>query len=1287
MNGWRERASSGFAWFRGPRGLWTTVIVVVLLAVLWLMPRRIDRLVTVDGQYIGPAPAGSPTRQVAWEPAEVIEIEVRDGDESADLIAPRLVGDGQLLYFTRRGPDGQINIFRSRRVGGEWTRAEPITDLNSPANDIGPVVSTDGRTLYFFSNRKGGHGGYDLYVSRREASGWSVPQNLGDAVNSEANEFAPALSPDGLHLFFSSDRTGVDADRQSEWTVTIRRPRHGPDFDLYEASRGSAGEAFASVRPLRGLNRPGSNEGAPFVSPDGGFLYFASNRVARRGEPVNLDLYRARWKGGGFGAPENLGPMINTESDETEPGVSAEGFRLVFATNRDGRDRLYQSVAREIELHQEWDSSRLDAMWLIVRGLWDRAIWITLLVAGMFAVLLWSRGWLWRRATASRFVFGSVMFHLLVMLALFLWKIDAVVDVLAEVVQDWETSTDLVDDNQHKSQEDGRESYEKVDELQSLDDSPTPEVTRQVTEALSVPLRTESLLPQVPLRQVQSLPAEMVLRVAPEAIPTETATRPLEPLQRRRRTPPKTSVAMLETSSDAILPPAETVVQETRVTTEATAVQRQPNPVRRRVPRRPRSTAPAPVTVSPAEVPVAVSKPPNASEDTPRDVAVARNNRVASATAVPATVVGTAETPEAIQAPREQRLQVFDGSLPRESTVVMKQGVTGQLVDRPAPRMAEAPMTDQAMRAVAAIPRLRTAPPRRKVESNRSRLVALRTAAGVVSDVILETETTAKSTAESGVQVADVTLSRNIPRRRRRAEAAAAGLVPDDPDPSTPAGVEIEVAESADVTATVAASPSVTRSVDRRRRPTSVTSTSAVGAEILDRTPAAERAADIGNLLAANRGLDRTPASTAVRLRTPREVTGPVRRVPARVIIGDPGQVDNNKSPDFGPLVSRLDRRRARASRVALGVDNVGLRALFTLRQGDTRRKYIKLFGGSDESEEAVNRGLVWLAAHQFQDGHWSLDRFHERCKGQHPNCSGAGKVRSDTAATGMALMPFLAAGHTHLSGQYQKVVAKGIEWLVGQQKGNGDLLSKGDAVHAHMYSHGIASIALCEAYGMTEDLQLKAASEKALGFIVKAQNSSTGGWRYTPGESGDTSVVGWQMMALKSGEMSGLPIPPRTIELLDTWLRRVEANQPVGGLFGYTNRGVKPSMTAEGLLCLQFMGVDRDDPRMRAGADFLMKNLPNRNQQKTSYYWYYATQVMYHMQGKYWLAWNEPLRKTLVSTQQTTGQMAGTWTPADNWETQGGRIYATAMKLLVLEVYYRHLPLYDQLDDELDDE
>ena len=123
--------------------------------------------------------------------------------------------------------------------------------------------------------------------------------------------------------------------------------------------------------------------------------------------------------------------------------------------------------------------------------------------------------------------------------------------------------------------------------------------------------------------------------------------------------------------------------------------------------------------------------------------------------------------------------------------------------------------------------------------------------------------------------------------------------------------------------------------------------------------------------------------------------------------------------------------------------------------------------------------------------------------------------------------------------------------------------------------------------------------------------------------------------------------------------------------------------MTAEGLLCLQFMGtVSRNDPRMLAGADFLLSRLPRSDQKNTSYYWYYATQVMYHMQGKYWESWNESLRDQLVATQVKNGQLAGTWDPSDQWEKSGGRVYSSSLKLLILEVYYRHLPLYEQLED-----
>ena len=426
-----------------------------------------------------------------------------------------------------------------------------------------------------------------------------------------------------------------------------------------------------------------------------------------------------------------------------------------------------------------------------------------------------------------------------------------------------------------------------------------------------------------------------------------------------------------------------------------------------------------------------------------------------------------------------------------------------------------------------------------------------------------------------------------------------------------------------------------------------------------------------------NRG-DVEPPSLEVP--TPRDLTEPDRGH-RRVIVGELSDKRIDLPPSFAPIVSRLERPRAKAEKVVYAADSVGLREMFTLRQSDIRKQYIELFDGTQDSEKAVNHGLVWLITHQNADGSWSLNEFHLNCKDKHPNCGGAGSTKSNTAATGLALLPLLASGNTHQAGEYQQQVAAAIKWLKDTQKENGDLLADGD--QQRMYSHSIATISLCEAYGMTQDPELKATVEKALDFVVKAQHAPTGGWRYNPNEAADTSVVGWAMMALKSGEMAGLPAPKASLDNVAKWLSKVEGNKPVGGLFGYQNPGVTPAMTAEGLLCLQFLDAGRNDPRMRAGADYLLKNLPEPDQKRTSYYWYYGTQVMYHMQGNYWEQWNGRLRDHLVTTQVQDGPLTGTWDPTkDNWEKAGGRVYSTAVKLLMLEVYYRHLPLYEQLED-----
>jgi hypothetical protein len=385
------------------------------------------------------------------------------------------------------------------------------------------------------------------------------------------------------------------------------------------------------------------------------------------------------------------------------------------------------------------------------------------------------------------------------------------------------------------------------------------------------------------------------------------------------------------------------------------------------------------------------------------------------------------------------------------------------------------------------------------------------------------------------------------------------------------------------------------------------------------------------------------------------------------VVVATTGSL-NDLLPDPTVPSDGLTRHALHPMTLAASQDTVELRSMFTLRKAENRRNLIDLLGGTPQSEQAVSRGLDWLAKVQEEDGSWDLKK-HQ------------GATKSNTAGTGFGLLPFLAAGHTHdKPGKYQAVVQKSIDWLLTHQQDTGDLMAKGEATGHHMYVHGIAAIALCEAFGVSGDDKLREPAQKALNFIAKAQHSG-GGWRYKPGEAGDTSVVGWQMMALKSGEMAGLQVPTATYAGVDKWFRSVES-KPDSGRFAYTGRGANLAMTAEGLLCLQFLGSSRNDVRMRNGADWLLKELPEQQQKRTSYYWYYATQVMYHMQGEYWETWNNQMRDMLVKTQKQSGATGGSWDPRDNWEQKGGRIMATSLKLLMLEVYYRHLPLYDQLDD-----
>ncbi|MEN6663703.1 MAG: hypothetical protein ABFD85_06845 [Phycisphaerae bacterium] len=333
------------------------------------------------------------------------------------------------------------------------------------------------------------------------------------------------------------------------------------------------------------------------------------------------------------------------------------------------------------------------------------------------------------------------------------------------------------------------------------------------------------------------------------------------------------------------------------------------------------------------------------------------------------------------------------------------------------------------------------------------------------------------------------------------------------------------------------------------------------------------------------------------------------------------------------------------------------------LRDPKLRAGMLKGLGGSDKTEAAVARALNWLTAHQEPEGNWSVKKY--------------GGQASDDAGTAFATLCYLGWGAKHNEpGRHQKPLAKAVAWLIKNQPKDGDW-TRGTAHGNGMYTHGAVAVALAEAYGLTKDPELLDPVKKAIAVILKAQSKQLGGWRYTSAPSdSDTSVVGWQVMALKSARLAGLDIPEEPFELARGWLERVGGGTH-GGLYGYTGKGASsPAMVAEGMFCQQLMGLPPTLPRMDESAKYLGENLPSTGP-RNFYYWYYACLAMYQHQGEGWEKWNSDIQKLLLTSQIMQGDPAGSWDPNDTYGSYTGRVITTAMATLSLEVYYRYLPMY----------
>jgi hypothetical protein len=408
--------------------------------------------------------------------------------------------------------------------------------------------------------------------------------------------------------------------------------------------------------------------------------------------------------------------------------------------------------------------------------------------------------------------------------------------------------------------------------------------------------------------------------------------------------------------------------------------------------------------------------------------------------------------------------------------------------------------------------------------------------------------------------------------------------------------------------------------------------------------------------------LDTKPVTTPDK---PKDQPPPAQEVPV------PSPPSKSPEPVAKPKIPDAEAQ-AQAEKLA------SLPMNFACRRDAWRPELLRAGGGNEKSEAAVSMGLEWLAKMQKGDGGWESD----------------GSAKAPVASTGIGLLPFLAAGYTHKGGvqfnkkemnKYVKNVANGIDYLVKLQRPTGDFGTQ------NMYEHAIATMALCEAFGMTQDPKLHHPCQRAIQFIVKAQHLA-GGWRYGPGQAGDTSVTGWQIQALKSAQLAGLSVPKETLQRAMLFLDSVSGGTQPGSTYGYTDRNGSTTMTAVGLLCRQYLGWGQHNPSIVAGISELKKIPPKGatapNQVTDIYWYYYASLVVHNYDGPDWqVFWNPPMRDWLVNLQLANGISRGSWDPDQNITgSSGGRLFTTAMALLTLEIYYRYPILFRANKNEAKD-
>jgi prenyltransferase beta subunit len=297
------------------------------------------------------------------------------------------------------------------------------------------------------------------------------------------------------------------------------------------------------------------------------------------------------------------------------------------------------------------------------------------------------------------------------------------------------------------------------------------------------------------------------------------------------------------------------------------------------------------------------------------------------------------------------------------------------------------------------------------------------------------------------------------------------------------------------------------------------------------------------------------------------------------------------------------------------------------------------------EIDETYRKGLQFLAESQEEAGCWTDSSYG-----------------SQPGVVGMTILAFLARGDDPEFGPYRLYVKRAMDFLLKQQN------QETGYIGSSMYNHGFATLALAEAYGLTNDLRLGPALEKASKLIVSSQKSNPkGGWRYSPdSQDADSTISGAQLVALFAARNAGIKVPEEAIEKGKAFLLSC---QDTNGGFGYTAAsGANLPRSAIGSLILS-LAKDTNTDAYRNSVEFLKENSPFGDQGHKYYSLYYTSQAMFRASPSMWNTWNSQNFKRLQSTQTENG----------SWNGNYGQTFATSAALLSLALNYRYLPIYER--------